>query len=122
MKDLDIAVFIAVFQEMLGVELMWLLVAVAVLVTIAVVVVLLRERQISSRRLVWSEVVGVVGGWAAVLFMQAITHSGFGDLGGPVDWLLVLLIWVLGAGGATLLGYATFGILNVFPAALPKRS
>jgi hypothetical protein len=121
MKDLDVTVFIAVFQEMLGVALLWLLVAVAVLVTIAFVVVLLRERQISSRRLVWSEVVGVVGGGAAVLFMQTITHSGFGDLGGPVDWLLVLLIWVLGAGGATLLGYAAFGTLHVFPAT-PQRS
>jgi hypothetical protein len=116
MKDLDLAVFISVFREMLGDVLLWFLVGAAVLVTLAFLVVLLRERQISSRRLVWSEVVGVVGGCVAVLFMQAITHSGFGDLGGPVDWLLVLGIWVLGAGGATLLGYAAFGTLHLFPA------
>ena len=116
MKDLDLAVFIAVFQEMLGGVLLWLLVAAAVVVTLAFVVVLLRERRISSRRLVWSEAVGIAGGCAAVLFMQTITHSGFADLGGPIDWLLVLLIWGLGAVGATLLGYAAFGTLHVFPA------
>jgi hypothetical protein len=116
MKDLDLTVFVSVFQEMLGSVLLWLLVAAAVAVTLAFLVVLLRERRISSRRLVWSEIVGVVGGCAAVLFMQTITHSSFGDLGGPIDWLLVLGIWALGAGGATLLGYAAFGTLHMFPA------
>lgn len=120
MKDLDIAVFIAVFQEMLGGVLLWLLVAGAVLVTLAFAVVLVRERRISTRRLVWAELVGLAGGCASVLFMQAITHSGFSDLGGPIDWLLVLLIFGLGAGGATLLGYAAFGTLHLFPAAAGK--
>lgn len=116
MKDLDLAVFIAVFQEMLGGVLLWLLVAAALVVTLAFVAVLLRERAISSRRLVWSELVGVVGGCVAVLFMQTITHSGFGDLGGPIDWLLVLMIFAFGAGGATLMGYAVLGTLHMFPA------
>ncbi|MDQ2082779.1 DUF5368 domain-containing protein [Xanthobacteraceae bacterium Astr-EGSB] len=120
MKDLDIAVFISVFQEMLGGLLLWFLVAGAVLVTLAFIAVLVRERQISSRRLVWSELIGIAGGCAAVLFMQAITHSGFSDLGGPIDWLLVLLIFGLGAGGATLLGYAAFGTLHLFPATAGK--
>jgi len=120
MKDLNIAVFIAVFQEMLGGLLLWFLVAGAVLVTLAFMAVLVRERQISSRRLVWSELIGIAGGCGAILFMQAITHSGFSDLGGPIDWLLVLLIFGIGAGGATLLGYAAFGTLHLFPAAAGK--
>lgn len=120
MKDLDVAVFIAVFQEMLGDVLLWLLVAAAILVTLAFAVVLMRERRISTRRLVWSELVGLAGGCAAVLFMQAITHSGFSDLGGPIDWLLVLLIFGLGAGGASLFGYAAFGTLHLFPATAGK--
>jgi hypothetical protein len=105
---------------MLGGLLLWFLVAGAVLVTLAFMAVLVRERQISSRRLVWSELIGIAGGCGAILFMQAITHSGFSDLGGPIDWLLVLLIFGLGAGGATLLGYAAFGTLRLFPAAAGK--
>jgi drug/metabolite transporter (DMT)-like permease len=109
MKDLDLGTFLAVFQEMLG-PLLWVLLAVAVLATLAFVLVLLRDQGLRPRRLVWSEVAGLVGGVGAVLFMQAVTHSGFADIGGPADWVLVALIFVLGAAGATVLTYAALGL------------
>jgi hypothetical protein len=40
-----------------------------------------------------------------------VTHSGFADLGGPIDWLLVLGIFAFGAIGAALGCYALFGLL-----------
>lgn len=111
MKTLDLSVFISVLSEMLG-PLLWILVAVAALGTAALVAVLIRDRGVSSARLVRSELCGLVGGFAAVGFMQAVTHSGLGDIGGPIDWILVALIWLAGAIGATILCYALLGLLQ----------
>jgi hypothetical protein len=104
MKDLDIWVFVSVFQEMLG-SALWLLVALAILVLAAFVAVVLRDRGLSSRRLVRAQAAGVIGGIVAILVMQAITHSRFADIGGPIDVMLIALIWLGGAVGTTLLTY-----------------
>lgn len=111
MKDLDPQVFVAVFQEMLG-PLLWVLVGVAVLATLAFVLVCLRDRGIRPRRLVWAELGGVAGGLGAVLFMHAVTNSGFRDMGGPIDWLLTLGIFAAGLVGTTLGVYALLGALR----------
>jgi hypothetical protein len=113
MKELDIATFWAVFQEMLG-PMLWVLVALAVTATVAFVVVLLRDHGLRARRLVWAEAAGVLGGVAAVLFMQAVTHSTFEDIGGPIDWVLVAGIFVAGAGGTMLGVYALLGVMRRF--------
>lgn len=55
MNELDLFVLLAVFHEMLGL-LLWVLLAVALLGLAAFVVLLVREKRIVSRRLVWSEV------------------------------------------------------------------
>jgi hypothetical protein len=109
MKDLDPATFLAVFQEMLG-PLLWVLVALALAGTVAFLVVLLRDRGLRPRRLIWAEAAGLLGGIGAVLLMQTVTHSGFGDIGGPADWVLVALIFGLGAVGAIVLVYAALGL------------
>lgn len=105
MKDLDPMVFVAVFQEMMG-PLMWMLLALAVGGLIAFAAVLAREGRLVSRRLVRSEIVGVFGGFAALALMAWVTLSGFSDAGGPVDWLLVGIIWGAGLVGTTILAYA----------------
>ncbi len=105
MKELEIGVFVSVFIEMLGPVLFWLLVVAAVAVTAAFVWVLVRDRGLDSRRLVRAQAVGLLGGVAGILFMQWITNSGFRDIGGPVDLMLVALIFVLGAIGAAILAY-----------------
>jgi hypothetical protein len=104
MKDLDIWVFVSVFQEMLGPAL-WLLLALATLVVAGFVAVVFRDRGLSSRRLVRAQAAGVIGGIIAILVMQAITHSRFADIGGPIDVMLVALIWLGGAIGTTMLAY-----------------
>lgn len=104
MKDLDLWVFISVFQEMLG-PMLWVLIALGVAVLVATVRVLIRDRGVSSRRFLRAEIVGVVGGIGAVLFMQAITHSRFADAGGPIDVILIAAIWLAGAIGTTLIAY-----------------
>lgn len=110
MKELDPMVFVAVFQEMMG-PLMWMLLALAVGGLIAFAVVLLREGKLVSRRLVRSEIVGLFGGFAALALMAWVTLSGFSDAGGPVDWLLVGIIWGTGLVGTTILAYAIQGLV-----------
>ncbi len=114
MKDLDIATLLAVFQEMLGWTL-WPLLLLAAAATIAFVFVLLRDRGVVARRLVWAEAIGLAGGVAAVLIMQAVTYSRFADLGGPVDWLLVVGIFVAGLIGSAVGAYAVMGLFSRAP-------
>jgi hypothetical protein len=114
MKDLDIATLLAVFQEMLGWTL-WPLILLAAAATLAFVFVLLRDRGVVARRLVWAEAIGLAGGVAAVLVMQAVTHSRFADLGGPVDWLLVVGIFAAGLIGSAVGAYAVMGLLAGAP-------
>lgn len=111
MKELEIGVLVSVFIEMLGPVLFWLLVVAAVAVTAAFAWVLVRDRGLDSRRLVRAQAVGLLGGVAAILFMQWITNSGFRDIGGPVDLMLVALIFVLGAIGAAILAYTVQAVV-----------
>ena len=111
MKELEIGVFVSVFVEMLGPVLFWLMVLAILAVTAAFVWVLIRDRGLDSRRLVRAQVVGILGGIAAVLFMQWITNSGFRDIGGPIDLVLVALIFVLGAVGAAILAYTVQAVV-----------
>jgi hypothetical protein len=110
MEELDPAVFVAVFIEMLGPVLFWLLVAGIVVTTLAFFYVLIRDRGLYSRRFVRSEILGLFGGVFAILFMQFITNSGFKDIGGPIDWVLVIAIFAAGAIGTTLLAYTVWSV------------
>jgi hypothetical protein len=109
MKEFDAIVFLAVFEEMLGAWL-WVGIVAAVLAVLALVIVLVRDRGIRPRRLVWSELVALLGGVAALLVMQAVTHSGFDDIGGPIDWVLGLAIFALGALVTLVAAYALLGL------------
>ena len=109
MKEIDPLVLFAVFQEMRW-PLVWLLIALAIFGLLGGLAVFLRERRIDSARLVRSELVGLLGGLAALVLMADVTVSGFTDAGGPVDWLLIGLIWGIGLAGTTILAYAVQGL------------
>jgi hypothetical protein len=83
-----------------------------VIATLAFLWVLVRDRGIVSGRLIWSEVLGIAGGVAAVLVMHAVTNSGFRDIGGPIDWVLTALIFLAGAVGTVVGAYALMGLLR----------
>ena len=108
MKELDPAILFAVFQEMLG-TLLWPLLLVAVLGTLAFAALLLKERGIHARRLVRAQAFGLVGGVLALVLMAGVSSSGFTDAGGPADWFLIALVFGLGAAGATIVGYTACG-------------
>jgi hypothetical protein len=120
MKDLDIWVFVAVFQELLG-PLLWIGLGVAAVVVLAFAWLLVRDRGLIAARLARSELVGLIGAVVAVLIMQSVTHSGFSDIGGPIDWVLVALIATAGFVSATLTAYVGFGLLALRGAAERER-
>lgn len=112
MQDFDLSTIVAVLVEMMG-PVLWILIALAVAGIGGFAVVLLRERTLSVARLVASEAVGLVGGLAALALMAYVTVSGFTDAGGPVDWLLIGLIWGAGLAGTTILAYAGLGLAGM---------
>ncbi len=111
MKDLDLWTVVAVFQEMLGWTL-WPIVAACVLATLAFLLVLMRDRRVVARRLLYAEAMGVLGGIGAVATMFLVTSSSPADLGGPIDWLLALGIFVAGGVGTVVGFYALIGIFG----------
>lgn len=111
MKDLTLSTLVAVFEEMFGRWLFWGLVVVALAVAIALVFVLVRERHLHARRLLQAQVIGLLGGIAAVWFVQFVTSSRLADIGGPVDAMVIVGIWVVGAAGALVAFYAAMGLL-----------
>ncbi|HLT05661.1 MAG TPA: DUF5368 domain-containing protein [Pseudomonas sp.] len=108
MKELDPMILLAVFLEMLG-PLLWLLLAVVLLGTAAFVALLVRERGIAARRLVRAQLVGLVGGVLALVLMAQVSSSGFTDAAGPIDWILIVAVYVLGMLGSMVLAYTAVG-------------
>jgi hypothetical protein len=121
MKDLDLATLVAVFQEMLGWTL-WAVVAASVAATLAFAYVLLRDRGVVPARMVRAELAGLLGGVGAVTAMFLVTNSSPRDMGGPIDWLLAVGIFVAGLVGATIGAYALLGLLAGAPERAPARA
>lgn len=111
MKDLTFGTLIAVFEEIFGRGLFWAMVAAAGVITLAYLYVLIRDRAVSWRKFLWAQVSMPFGAVAAVLFVQAVTHSGFGDIGGPIDVIVLLMVAVAGAIGLAILVYTLESLL-----------
>lgn len=111
MKELDPMVFLAVFQEMLG-PMLWVMLLAALVAVVAFVALVMRERGIVSRRLVRAELLGLVGGVVALVIMAQVSSSGFTDAGGPADWVLIALVYGVGAVATVILTYAIMGWMN----------
>lgn len=105
MKELTFETLIAVFEEIFGRGLFWAMVLAALLVTLAYAYVLMRDRAVSWRKFLLAQLSMPVGAVAAVLFVQAITSSGFSDIGGPVDVIVLLGVAAMGAIGIAILVY-----------------
>jgi hypothetical protein len=111
MTELDPWVLVAVFQEMLG-PWLWVTLAAGAAALLAFLAVVVHEGGLRPRRLVWSEVAALAGGIVALLVMQRVTHSGFADIGGPIDWVLGLAIFAAGAMVTLVAAYGVLGLLR----------
>lgn len=111
MKELDPVVLLAVFQEMLG-PVLWFLLAIIVIGTLAFLALLIRERRVVSRRLMWSELIGLFGGVMSLVIMARVSASGYSDAAGPADWILIAVVFTAGAIGAAVFAYTLIGWLG----------
>lgn len=121
MKELTLSTMIAVFEEVFGSGLFWALVVLAALGLAAFLFILARERSFQPGRFIRSELLGIIGGFAAVWFVQMITSSGYSDIGGPVDLIIVMLIWLAGAFGTIMVAYTIQGFIFGKKAADPAE-
>lgn len=112
MKQLTLETLIAVWEEMFGRGLFWAMAGLAVAITAAYAFVLLRDRKLSMRKFLLAQVSMPFGAAAAVLFVQNITASGFRDLGGPIDVLVLLAVAAAGAVGLAILVYTAQSLLR----------
>lgn len=115
MKELTLGTMLAVFEEIFGAGLFWLMVVAAVLITVIYLYVLIRDRSVSWRKFLLAQLSMPVGAVLAVLFVQYMTNSGFGDIGGPVDLIVVLLIALAGAVGMAILVYTVQSLVTGKP-------
>lgn len=112
MKELTLETLLAVFEEMFGPSLFWIMVAAAVLITLAYVFVLVRDRAMSMRKFLLAQLSMPFGAIAAVLFVQWITNSGLRDIGGPIDVIVLLGVAGAGAVGIAILVYTAQALMQ----------
>jgi len=114
MKELDPFVFLIVFIEMLG-PFLWVLLAAILLVAIAFVALLIREKRVYASRIVWSQLLGLLGGGASLIIMAKVSSSGYTDAAGPIDWLLILAVFIAGMLATALTLYTVMGWFTKTP-------
>jgi len=121
MKNIDALVLIAVFQEMLG-PLLWLLLVTIALGSILFIALLFHERGLQPHRAIQSQAFGLLGGLAALGIMIYVSSSGFPDAGGPIDWLLIAVVFGVGLAGSAVLFYTLAGWISVFRRGAQRRA
>ena len=115
MEQLTFETMIAVFEEIFGRGLFWVMVAAALLVTVAYLYVLIRDRAMSMHKFLWAQLSMPFGAIAAVLFVQVMTQSHFRDIGGPVDAIVLLGVAAMGAVGIAILVYTAQSLFRKQP-------
>ncbi|MFV9474255.1 DUF5368 domain-containing protein [Advenella sp. RU8] len=112
MQELTVETLIAVFEQMFGPVLFWVLVAAVIVITVAYVYVLIRDRSISMHKFLWAQVSMPIGAILAIWFVFASTDSRLADIGGPVDIIMLLAIGFFGAVGFAVLVYTAQALIS----------
>ncbi|MBT8411540.1 MAG: DUF5368 domain-containing protein [Octadecabacter sp.] len=112
MEQLTFGTMIAVFEEIFGRGLFWAMVTAAVVVTVAYLYVLVRDREMSMRKFLLAQLSMPFGAVAAVVFVQVMTHSHLRDIGGPVDVIVLLGVAAMGAVGTAVLVYTAQSLVR----------
>ena len=112
MEELTLGTMIAVFEEIFGRGLFCLMVATAVLITLAYLFVLVRDRAVSWRKFLFAQLSMPLGAVLALWFVLAMTDSHLADIGGPIDVIVLLAIAGVGAVGMAILVYTLESLLG----------
>ncbi len=120
MSEYQFSMLVSIMEIMLG-AFFWPLIIGVVLLTLLFIVLLLKERQVYSRRLLHAQILGIFGGWFALWMMALLSESRFTDAGGPIDWLVIIVVYVLGFFGTAILWYTIAGWLGLGKDVQDKR-
>ena len=112
MESPSFGMFIAVFEEMFGRGLFWLMVIAAAVITVLYLYVLIRDRSVSWRKFLLAQLSMPVGAVAAVLLLWQVTHSGLRDVGGPIDVIVLLGVAAMGAVGMAIAVYTVQSLIR----------
>ncbi|MEM8822384.1 MAG: DUF5368 domain-containing protein [Pseudomonadota bacterium] len=112
MKELTFETLVAVFEEIFGRGLFWIMVAAAVVVTLGYLYVLVRDRSVSWRKFLLAQLSMPVGAVLAIWLVMVATRSQLSDLGGPIDIIAFLAVALIGAVGMAILVYTLESVLG----------
>ncbi|TVP72279.1 MAG: hypothetical protein EA339_07135 [Rhodobacteraceae bacterium] len=112
MEEFSFMTILAVFEEIFGRGLFWAMVVVAALITVTYLFVLIRDRSMSMRKFLLAQLSMPFGGAAAVWFVMIMTNSSFADIGGPIDWIVLLGVFAAGAVGFAILVYVIQSLMR----------
>lgn len=112
MQEITLETMIAVFEEIFGKGLFWAMLIAAGIITVTFLFVLVRDRSVSWRKFLLAQLSMPIGAIVAVLFVLMVTDSGFSDIGGPVDVIVILGIALLGAFGMAILVYTVEALVG----------
>lgn len=112
MEQLTLETLIAVFEEIFGRTLFWVMVVAAAVITLAYIYVLIRDRSVSMRKFLLAQLSMPIGAVAAVVFVQSVTHSHLRDIGGPIDVIVLLGVAAMGAVGTAIFVYTAQSLLR----------
>ena len=112
MEQLTLETLIAVFEEIFGRTLFWVMVVAAAVITLAYIYVLIRDRSVSMRKFLLAQLSMPIGAVAAVVFVQSVTHSHLRDIGGPIDVIVLLGVAAMGAVGTAIFVYTAQSFLR----------
>lgn len=111
MTSLTLEQLFAILVEIVGAPVFWSLIAAFALIAIAFIAVLMRNRK-RERYAPWRiKLWAPAGAVAAILSLQVATSSGFSDLGGPIDLIVLMLTGAAGAACLTILAYVAQSLL-----------
>ncbi len=105
MTDISTGVVFALLEEVFGRGLFWLMFVGTISIAAAYLYVLVRDRAVSWRKFLLSQLSMPIGAVVAIVFILSVTHSTFADIGGAIDVIFVMGFAVAGAIGMAILVY-----------------
>lgn len=108
MNQLEFSMVWAVMQELFG-GLFYPLLIVVVLLAVAFVALIAKEKKVVCKRYAWAKKVGFIGGFIALILIFAISQSGLGDLGGPIDIIVFVATYIGGFFATSVIVYTLLG-------------
>jgi len=117
MKDFTLGSLLAVFSEMLGAGMFWLLVLLALLLVVAFIYVLFKRPRAAPKhrqlRHFIRLIIAAVGAVAAIAAVLAISSSTLANIGGPIDVMALAAIALLGSAVLMMLVYTLQGLFTI---------